>query len=51
MSPTCFLLKNIFWFHSWMSWKSYDLEIRVDHVEFVAMDEIFFLRILHHDES
>ena len=38
-------------FHTWISWKSYDSEIRIDHAEFVAMDEILFLHILPHDES
>ena len=38
MSPDFFLLKSIFCFHTWMSWKSYDSELRIDHAEFVADD-------------
>ena len=36
MSLVCFLLKSILCFHTWMRWKSYDLEIRTDHAEIVA---------------
>ena len=52
MDEPCFpFAKEYLLFHTWISWKSYDSEIRIDHAEFVAMVETFFLRILHHDES
>ena len=36
MSPVFFLLNSILCFHTWMIWKSYDSEIRIDHAEIVA---------------
>ena len=36
MSPVCFLMKSILWFHIWMRWKSYDSEIRTDHEKIIA---------------
>ena len=36
------LLKSIFCAHTWMNWKSYDSETRIDHADFVTMVETFF---------
>ena len=36
--PCLIFAEKYFCFHTWMSWKSYDSEIRIDHAEFVADD-------------
>ena len=39
MDEPCLLFaKEYLLFHTWMSWKSYDSEIRIDHAEFVVDD-------------
>ena len=39
MDEPCLLFaEEYLLFHTWMSWKSYDSEIRIDNAEFVADD-------------